>query len=368
MSHLHPQYVDLTDSPHAFISSSGPLHASTSAPNSRGPANPLKTRPPLEQTDYESTSTSHGYTTRGSLKKFPTRQFLLPPVSRSASTTSLMSSSSGGSSARRLEVENEILRKKLEEALTRCQQAQQAFEAERLQRQIAEANHQASNAHCTLHALENDDLRTQLEKKTERPKRRNIHTSARLLTAPEAQAAFAAEEEERQRKEQAEEAKRLDKEAADRNREYERAQNAVSKIFDAPITSYKKKDDILDIASALKLSKEGTVPVLLRRIQAHMLAKPELANNPRFTGLFATSRRPRKRTVANDSQGAPGLVTDSDSYAVQPPSALPLIPSTSGSVLVPQHPPNHLHTPLSFSHDLPFPRHGFDPSIDPNLQ
>ena len=278
-----------------------------------------------------------------------------------------MSSSSGSSSARRLEVENEILRKKLEEALAKCQEAQQAFEAERIQRQIAEANNQASDAHCTLNALENHDLRAQLEQKKERSKRRNVHTSARLLTAPEAQAAFLAEEAERQEKERAEEAKRKAREASDRRRELERAQNAVSKVFDAPIASYKKRDDLLDIATAFEISKEGTVPIILKRIQAHMLSNPELADNPRFTGLFFTGRRSRKRTMTNGSSEAAGLPAGNGSHVAQLPPAPSSTQTASGSVPAPQHPPDHPHAPF-LPRGLPFPCDDFDPSIDPALQ
>src|SRR6266481_1593080 len=47
-----------------------------------------------------------------------------------------------------------------------------------------------------------------------------------------------------------------------------------------------KKDDLLDIAIALSLDHTGTIPVLTERIQTHLVNHPDVASQPRFSGLL----------------------------------------------------------------------------------
>ncbi|KAF8575680.1 hypothetical protein K439DRAFT_1262139, partial [Ramaria rubella] len=63
--------------------------------------------------------------------------------------------------------------------------------------------------------------------------------------------------------------------------------NVVLQVFDQPLTYYKKKDDLCSLALALELDDDnGKVIELQAQIEAHMQAHPELAQHPRFAGLY----------------------------------------------------------------------------------
>ena len=69
-----------------------------------------------------------------------------------------------------------------------------------------------------------------------------MHPEARLLTAPEAQAAFEAEENQWLECEQVVAAAKAEKDAADKKHNLKRHQNAVFKVFKAPLSSYSVKN------------------------------------------------------------------------------------------------------------------------------
>ncbi|KAG2076945.1 hypothetical protein BDR04DRAFT_1227685 [Suillus decipiens] len=59
-----------------------------------------------------------------------------------------------------------------------------------------------------------------------------------------------------------------------------------TKVFDGPLSSYKRKDDLITIAGALSLSRDGTVIDLTARIKEHLAGNPDCASQPRFAGLL----------------------------------------------------------------------------------
>lgn len=54
-----------------------------------------------------------------------------------------------------------------------------------------------------------------------------------------------------------------------------------------PLASYKHKDDLKDIATALALDQQGTIAELFSRCQDHLATHPQLLSDPRFASLFA---------------------------------------------------------------------------------
>ena len=91
-------------------------------------------------------STSHGYSTRSALSQLRGHWFLIPVVTRSASSSSFNSSTS---CSHTLETETETLQKHVE-------QLEHAVNAERTLREYAEAQYVAAKAHRTLRAHENE--------------------------------------------------------------------------------------------------------------------------------------------------------------------------------------------------------------------
>lgn len=66
------------------------------------------------------------------------------------------------------------------------------------------------------------------------------------------------------------------------------ADDMQSRTFDVPMLQY-KKDNLLALSRALKISTEGNMKDLIARIKEHLHDHPELKENPRFTGLFPGS-------------------------------------------------------------------------------
>src|SRR5580693_9829514 len=65
-----------------------------------------------------------------------------------------------------------------------------------------------------------------------------------------------------------------------------------------PLSSYKRKDDVVALAGALGLTTEGTVNELTALIKSHLSDKPSIELDPRFAGLFLQNKR---RRVDNSS-------------------------------------------------------------------
>ena len=113
-----------------------------------------------------------------------------------------------------------------------------------------------------------------------------MQPDAHLLTAPEAQAAFKLSEYDRLTKEEAAAQKQAKKLTADQQCNVERHRNSAIKTFEAPLLSYKRTDDLKDIAAAFNLNDTGTIPDLVAQIQEDMDRHPNLAEDPHFTALY----------------------------------------------------------------------------------
>ena len=90
---------------------------------------------------------------------------------------------------------------------------------------------------------------------------------------------------------------------------------AMSNAFTGPVNSCKKKSELQDIASALSLQDTGTVKDLVSSIQQHLIAQPELSDQPRFQGLF--SYRPDSIPAKNKLKSSAIKATEDASEEVK---------------------------------------------------
>ena len=127
----------------------------------------------------------------------------------------------------------------------------------------------------------------------------------------------------------------------------------LTRTFDTPLSSYKRKDDLVILAGALKISTAGTVAVLTERIKEHLKSHPELANIQRFMGLFQDARRrvnppgpPLASTVITHQRGG---TPHAPLSSLQPlPASLPGPPASWASF-----PPNVPITPYAYRYTFP---------------
>ncbi|KAF8980265.1 hypothetical protein BDQ17DRAFT_1337832 [Cyathus striatus] len=140
----------------------------------------------------------------------------------------------------------------------------------------------------------NSNLRTQLENSRKKSNHGAIKTKARFLTHPELKAAHAKAIEEHTEKQKEEAVKREQKDRELEEIEARIRQDSVDKIFDLPLASYKRKDELRTIARALGLpeDKKMTISKLAANIRAHLVTNSdELRRNRRFSGLISNKRR-----------------------------------------------------------------------------
>ena len=135
---------------------------------------------------------------------------------------------------------------------------------------------------------------------------------------------FELEECEQLAQEQVAAQKQLDREVAERQRILERHHSATFKTFDAPLSSYKRKDDLKDIATALALDNIGTIPTLIAHIRTHLEENWQLAEQPRFTSLYHASRRPQKHTTEEPTTASVPMGSSFSSNNVIDPSLFSL--------------------------------------------
>lgn len=159
----------------------------------------------------------------------------------------------------------------------------------------------AMNAHLTILGRQMEQFRVRLDNEKKRKERGSTKIKARFMTLPENRAAFEAEEAEREKQQQVAAEKEAQKEAEAANRQRRINEAAFTQDFDQPLSSFKKKDELLSIAIALNLPTHGTVPVLNNRIKEHLQSHPDLANNRRFAGLFLRARLPRSRYPGSEA-------------------------------------------------------------------
>ena len=61
-------------------------------------------------------------------------------------------------------------------------------------------------------------------------------------------------------------------------------------VVSEPLSSYKRKDDVIILAGALGLKTTGTVPELTANIKDYLTSHTEIQDEPRFAGLFLHKR------------------------------------------------------------------------------
>ncbi|KAG2062863.1 hypothetical protein BDR04DRAFT_1164542 [Suillus decipiens] len=157
--------------------------------------------------------------------------------------------------------------------------------------QVLTAQLDTMNAHCTMAqwALAQSRLELENVKKKKQP-RKFIKLRARFVTHPELEEDFNKVEEEQHKKTR----------PMQRNRPKRRLKMKL-KTFDA----LWRKDDFITLASALKISRDGTVEELRARIK-EFLADAEnqhFADNPHFSALFQMGKTHSKNSVTLSSTG-----------------------------------------------------------------
>ncbi|EGN98067.1 hypothetical protein SERLA73DRAFT_123464 [Serpula lacrymans var. lacrymans S7.3] len=147
------------------------------------------------------------------------------------------------------------------------------------------AERDAANAHCTLARCDAEDIQKR-SGNHRKPQRGTTKPTAQFLTHPELKAVFEQQETERKEKARIDTEKEASKQQEDTARNTQITIETVMKVFDRSFASYKRKEDLIVIAGALGLPIDGTVKALIERIKSHLQGHKELANNPRFAGLF----------------------------------------------------------------------------------
>ncbi|KAF8573878.1 hypothetical protein K439DRAFT_1373997 [Ramaria rubella] len=143
----------------------------------------------------------------------------------------------------------------------------------------------ATDAHATIQKLEADNLHLQLLLKAECKKKWGVNIESCILTCPEGLAAWEQYQAEVATCEAEKATKTLEKDTAKCVRTTEHIHKAVLQVFDLPLTAYRKKEELHVLA--LELDDQGKVVDLQQHIKVQMQAQSELANNPRFAGLYA---------------------------------------------------------------------------------
>jgi hypothetical protein len=226
----------------------------------------------------------------------------------------------------------------------------------------------AAEAHCTLASHQISMLNEQLANKTQKKHWKSKKLNARFVTHPELKEAFAAEQAERTEKEKVEAEKAAQKKADNDARLSRIEEDIKTKIFDGSLASYKRKDDLITIAGALSLPRDGTITELTARIKEYLAANPDCANQQRFSALLGGKRNNTVAAAVSTSvqpSSVPqrlGVATSSQSSIFFVASQQNLQPSSStSSSSHPGHPPSLVFThpshPSYISGQWPAPSH-----------
>ncbi|KAG1721065.1 hypothetical protein EDB19DRAFT_2044466 [Suillus lakei] len=117
----------------------------------------------------------------------------------------------------------------------------------------------AAEAHCTLASHQISMLNERLVNKTQKKCQKSKKINACFVTHPELREAFEAEEIERIEKEKVDAEKAAQKKAENDVRLSCIEEDIKTKVFDGSLSSYKRKDDLVTIAGALSLPRDGTM-------------------------------------------------------------------------------------------------------------
>jgi hypothetical protein len=190
--------------------------------------------------------------------------------------------------------------------------------------EFAQGQRRGAEAHCTIASRKIGNITQQLSN-TRKKRGKSFKSKARFVTLPSMREQHNREREARKQKEDEDAQKQAQKKADEVARNAQVAKDIESRVFDAPVSAYKKKDDLRALAGALGLSQEGNCDDLSTRIKTCLSVTPDLVNDPRFSGLFASRR---KRAMA------PSNISTTDN----PPSTST---STSNNLAVPEIPATH---------------------------
>ncbi|KAG8919711.1 hypothetical protein FRC02_001427 [Tulasnella sp. 418] len=140
-------------------------------------------------------------------------------------------------------------------------------------------------AHAKLMASRCEELQQQLVQKKTKLKKQKLNVKARHLTSDTAMEIMRAQQAEKDDAQREEEEKNQRKKEEAEQRQRQREEQAPTRIWKG---SYKnlKKDELQDLAYALKLDLSGTKLELVARISDHLSRTAECIEDPRFRGLF----------------------------------------------------------------------------------
>lgn len=217
----------------------------------------------------------------------------------------------------------------------------------RLRLHILESNRHAAEAHCTISTLENGELQEQLAEIKATCNRKGRQPKSKLgtwLTHPESLQERATDAATRKAKESAALEKQREKESAEWERRELRIRNTTAKVFEGTLASQKNKnkDDLKDLAAALRLDESGTKVVLFERIATYVGEHPELAEDERFSALFGRRRPPQAQPTAPSNTSHP-TAPENLPPAPQIAAANPRLGISSWARIMP--PPNSPWTP-----------------------
>jgi hypothetical protein len=181
-------------------------------------------------------------------------------------------------------------------------------EVRSLRSQLETANSQleAAVAHSVCAGWEIKSLKERLNSKTN-TKKRKVQVNAQYISSAEAARILEEQDREEAEKQQREEEAQAAKKAKDDQRKQQCEAGGLT--FIGSLNS-KTKDDLLDVAFALRLTGSDsnsteTRAALISMINDHLDKNPHLASNPTFAGLFLSRTRGRKR---NDENATPSTI------------------------------------------------------------
>ena len=212
----------------------------------------------------------------------------------------------------------------------------------------------AANAHCTIVHRHITTLTEQLANKSLSKRRKSKKIQAWFVTLPELREVLEAEDAELEAKEKVELEKAAKKKADDTARMLRINYEIESHIFDCPLTSYKRKADLIALAGALSLSIEGTVAELTKAIKVDIILLVQMSH-----GLadFLALQESALHHQSPISHGRPNSASAASLLARQTPPLFRLRRTIIRRVSSRRHDTmSHIHVPCTLhtmSHNIP---------------
>lgn len=184
------------------------------------------------------------------------------------------------------------------------------------------------------------DLQVRLNaKRKTRRNERNVAIGGRVVTTEEGRAKAAEQKKAREDKLRKEKENLVKKQNARYEMDKRRIEvGKAGMVFSGALTS-QKRPVLLDIAWCLDLEEKGTREELINRIRTHVDGEPSLRQDPRFAGLWPSTRRSgmaatTKRTLAHHppiASSSNSTPTDSSQHHINDVSRIPLQLAVSNS-------------------------------------